>query len=123
MFRVSYRQLVKDFLFGGLCLCLGMLLGSIPLLLKVGTDPFDEPSSYGIWVGGIFVVSGLISFLKENRVWRWALAVGLGFPIVVVLAIILHPDAYSLFPLTLAFSFLVALPPAFAGAYIGKRFV
>jgi hypothetical protein len=98
----------------------GILVGSTPLLLKTKTDPFDEASSYLVWVIGLSLSAMVMSIAQSNRVWRWAIAVGLGFPVAVILDIISKPEAYQLPPLTVMFSLLVGLLAAFIGAYLGK---
>jgi len=100
---------------------LGTLVGATPLLLeKRGADPFDHLSSYLIWLAGMFLFTMFISIIRPDRVWRWAIAVGLGFPTAVILGFTSEPEAYQVLPVTIVFSVIVAIPPAFAGAYLGR---
>lgn len=100
---------------------LGTLVGATPLLLEErGADPFDHISSYITWLAGNFLVAIFISIIRPDRVWRWAIAVGLGLPAAVILSVMADPEAYQLLPLTIILSVLIAIPPALAGAYFGK---
>lgn len=100
---------------------LGALVGATPLLLeKRGADPFDHVSSYLKWLAGTFLSTMFISIIRPDRVWRWAIAVGLGLPAAVILSVMAEPEAYQLLPLTIILSVLIAIPPALAGGYFGR---
>jgi len=102
-------------------LVIGLVVGGIPFYgVEAGTDPFDKLDSYSIWLIGLSLSAMGISFFRSEGVWRWAIAVGLGFPIAVFLDIIFKPEKYQLPPLTIIFSLIVGLLSAFSGAYIGK---
>jgi hypothetical protein len=98
---------------------LGFLISYIPLLL-VRTDPFDELISYISWFGGLFLAAMVISIARSEKVWRWAFAVGFGFPSAVAVNIFMKPDSYQLPPLTVLFALLVGMISAFSGAYFAK---
>ncbi len=106
--------------FWGLGTVLGALIGGSLIILEVQTDPFDKASSYLVWLVGMSASSMLISFFRPERVWRWGLAVGLGFPVFVILDSIYGSRNYQLFPLTVIFSLIVGVISAFPGAYLGK---
>ena len=110
----------KGLLFWVLGLALGVIVGSIPLI-EVGmqTDPFDKMSSYLIWFIGLSLSAMVISIARPERVWRWAIAVGLGFLAAIILDIIIGSH-FFLFPFSIILHVGIGAPPAFAGAYLGK---
>jgi hypothetical protein len=113
---------MKDLLLWWTGLGLGIAIGGGPLILTAHSrDPFDRVSSYLVWLAGMFIVAMVISTIRSDRVWRWALAVELGFPTAVVLSIVGDPEAFQVLPLTIVLSVIIAIPPAFAGAYSGKH--
>jgi MFS family permease len=62
-------------------LCIGSLIGMIPLLLKVRRDPFDAPSSYAVWGIGFLLAGFIVAFLKPQEAWRGAFGVGIGLAV------------------------------------------
>jgi hypothetical protein len=113
-------RLEKGLLSWVLGLALGIFVGGIPLIrADIVTDPFDKVSSYLVWWTGLFLSSMVISIAQPERVWRWAIAVILGFLVAVILDIIIGSH-FFLFPFSLILHAGVSTPPAFAGAYLGK---
>jgi len=113
-------RLEKGLLSWVLGLALGIFVGGIPLIrADIVTDPFDKVSSYLVWWTGLFLSSMVISIAQPERVWRWAIAVILGFLVAVILDIIIGSH-FFLFPFSLILHAGVGTPPAFAGAYLGK---
>ena len=111
----------RDVPYFGLALALGMLVGILPLIgAGLEIDPFDKPSSYGIWLMGFFLSALCIGVLRPQKVWRWGVWVGCGFPVAVILDAAVKPGAYTLFPLTIMFSLIVGTLAGVAGAYVGK---
>lgn len=98
----------------------GMLFGSIPLLGTAGqADPFDKMSTYLVWWAGLLFSSMTISLANARRVWRWAIAVVLGF-IGAMILFIFRGEHFFLFPFSLILHAGISTPPAFAGAYFGR---
>jgi CDP-diglyceride synthetase len=104
-----------------LSLALGALIAVIPLILKLQRDPFDAAGSYAIWWGGFFVTSTIMSFREQSHAKRVAPGVGLGLPAALIGYFVVNPDSANLWPLSLIAGTVVGMPPAFAGAYFGKR--
>jgi hypothetical protein len=101
-------------------LCIGSLIGMIPLLLKVRRDPFDAPSSYAVWGIGFLLAGFIVAFLKPQEAWRGAFGVGIGLAVSLAGHVLTAPESANLWPLSLIFSAVVGMPPAFAGAVAGK---
>ncbi|MGH7233616.1 MAG: hypothetical protein ACREJU_19980 [Nitrospiraceae bacterium] len=101
-----------------LSLSIGSLVGVIPLLLTVRRDPFDALSSYVIWLLGFFFASLIIAFYQPGQARRCAFCVGAGLALAGYFLI--ETDSSNLWPLSLIFSAFVGMPPAFAGAHLGK---
>jgi len=120
MSKFNFVESGKNLGFWCLGTALGIMAGGIPIVLEVQTDPFDKASSYFTWLVGMSLSSMLISFFRPERVWRWSLAVGLGFPGFIVMDFIYGSRNYQLFPLTVMFSLIVGIVSAFPGAYLGK---
>ena len=85
--------------------------------LMAGLTDFrnDEPQATVIVIA---VFAGLLGFIRPRMAWRWALIVGLGVPIVYLLAIALGYQARSA-PEPGWYASLIALIPAFVSAYGG----
>jgi hypothetical protein len=66
----------------------------------------------------IAVFAGLLGFIQPRRAWRWALIVGVGIPIVYLIATALGYHAQSV-PEPGWYASLIALIPAFISAYGG----
>jgi len=111
----------------GFAFLLGFVAGGGSLLLAQlltnKMDPFDLWISYILWGASLFFSAVWLSLSEPFRAWRWAIAVSLGFPIAVLLQIILdifHARArHNLWPLEVFVSLLIAVPTSFAGAYFG----
>ena len=75
----------------------------------------DEPQAAMIV---IIVFAGLLGFIQPRQAWRWALVVGLGVPIVYLIATVMGYQAKSV-PEPGWYASLIALIPAFISAYCG----
>src|SRR5512136_2579007 len=75
----------------------------------------DEPQATVIV---ILVFAGLLGFIQPRKAWRWALIVGLGVPIVYLIATALGYHAKSVGEPGW-YASLIALIPAFISAYGG----
>src|SRR5512139_1771302 len=75
----------------------------------------DEPQAAVIVV---IVFAGLLGFIQPRKAWRWALVVGLGVPIVYLIATALGYQSRSV-PEPGWYASLIALIPAFISAYSG----
>ena len=82
-----------------------------------GTVDFnnDEPQAAVIV---IMVFAGLLGFIQPRRAWRWALIVGLGVPIVYLIATALGYQSKSV-PEPGWYASLIALIPAFISTFCG----
>lgn len=108
-------------------LVLGLTVGIVPILAaRLSTeavDPFDLWPSYAAWEGGLFLSAMLIGFLRSERTWRWGIAVSFGLPIAAITEIVVDTTfgtaRHTLWPLTIILTVFIAVPPAFAGAYVG----
>jgi hypothetical protein len=89
---------MKFYLMLGMTLIIGFLIG--------WTDSGPTWDDTGITVSAIFGTALVAGILMRRYAWVWALAIGVGTPI---LNIVRHNSYES----------LVALPFAFAGAYVG----
>jgi len=75
----------------------------------------DEPQAAVIV---IIVFAGLLGLIQPRQAWRWALIVGLGVPIVYLIATGLGHQSKSV-PEPAWYASLIALIPAFISAYCG----
>jgi hypothetical protein len=75
----------------------------------------DEPQATVIVV---IVFAGLLGFIQPRKAWRWALIVGLGVPIIYLIAAALGYQPRSV-PEPGWYASLIALIPAFISAYCG----
>jgi hypothetical protein len=75
----------------------------------------DEPQAAVIV---IMVFAGLLGFIQPRKAWRWALIVGLGVPIVYLIATALGYQSKSV-PEPGWYASLIALIPAFISTYCG----
>ena len=75
----------------------------------------DEPHAA---VLVIVVFAGLLGFMQPRKAWRWALIVGLGVPIVYLIATALGYHSRGV-PEPGWYASLIALIPAFISAYCG----
>jgi zinc transporter ZupT len=66
----------------------------------------------------ITVFAGLLGFIQPRKAWRWALIVGLGIPIVYLIATALGYQSKSV-PEPGWYASLIALIPAFISTYCG----
>jgi len=103
-----------------LSLAFGVFIAFIPFILKLRRDPFDAAGSYAIWWIGFFVVSAIIGFLTPREAKKVALGVGFGLPLALIGYFVMSPNSANLWPLSLILGTVIALPPAFVGAYLGR---
>lgn len=103
-----------------LSLAFGVFIAFIPFILKLRRDPFDAAGSYAIWWIGFFVVSAIIGFRTPREAKKVALGVGFGLPLVLIGYFVMSPNSANLWPLSLILGTVIALPPAFVGAYLGR---
>jgi hypothetical protein len=110
----------KPYLFYALVVAVGFVISLGPLVWTLPKDPFDQGMNYAVWGGGLFLASISLSFIRPGRVWRSALFVALGLPaaLIFVMAFVAGPS--NLFPISVIFSFIVALIPSMAGAFMGR---
>ena len=101
-------------------LVVGSLVGMIPVLLKVRRDPFDASSSYAIWGIGFFVAGLLMAVVNPRDAWRPAFGVGLGLAVALAGHFLADNESANLWPLSLIFSAVIGMPPALAGAGVGR---
>ena len=66
----------------------------------------------------IVVLAGLLGFIQPRKAWRWALIVGLGIPIVYLIATALGYQSKGV-PEPGWYASLMALIPAFISTYCG----
>ena len=103
-----------------LSLAFGVFIAFIPFILKLRRDPFDAAGSYAIWWIGFFVVSAIIGFRTPREAKKVALGVGFGLPLALIGYFVMSPNSANLWPLSLILGTVIALPPAFVGAYLGR---
>jgi cyanate permease len=98
--------------FAALCIALAVI-GA----LLAGAVDFnnDEPQAAVIV---IVVFAGLLGFIQPKKAWRWALIVGLGVPIVYLMATALGYQSKGV-PEPGWYASLIALIPAFISSYGG----
>jgi hypothetical protein len=75
----------------------------------------DEPQAAMIV---IVVFAGLLGFIQPRKAWRWAIIVGLGVPIMYLIATALGYHSKSV-PEPGWYASLIALIPAFISTYCG----
>jgi hypothetical protein len=92
------KSKIKFWMLFIIAIALGMLIGFI--------DSRPHWDDTGITVGMILITSAFLGFVRPQRVWIWALSVGIWIPVWNML----QNNNYSSF---------IALPIAFVGAYIG----
>jgi hypothetical protein len=95
-----------------LCTALALIGGFIAGAVDFNND---EPQAAVIV---IIVFAGLLGFIQPRKAWRWALIVGLGVPIVYLIAAALGYQPKSV-PEPGWYASLIALIPAFISAYCG----
>ncbi len=78
----------------------------------------DEPQAAVIV---ILICAGLAGFIAPGKAWRWAIIVGLGVPIVYLIATAVGYHSKST-PEPGWYASLIALLPAFISAYAGVLF-
>jgi cyanate permease len=66
----------------------------------------------------IVVFAGLLGFIQPRKAWRWAIIVGLGIPVVYLIATALGYHSKGA-PEPGWYASLIALIPAFISAYCG----
>jgi hypothetical protein len=95
-----------------LCVALAVLGGFI-----AGAVDFrnDEPQAAVLI---ILALAGLLGFMQPKKAWRWAVIVGLGIPVVYLIATALGYQSKSV-PEPGWYASLIVLIPAFLGAYGG----
>ncbi len=95
-----------------LCLALAIMGGFLAGAVDFNND---EPQAAVIV---IVVFTGLLGLIQPRKAWRWALVVGLGVPIVYVIATALGYHAKSVGEPGW-YASLIALIPAFISTYCG----
>ena len=65
----------------------------------------------------ILIASGLLGFILPRRAWLWAITIALCLPLTYLFANLLGHPSHNVEPNILAT--LIALIPAFLGAYVG----
>ncbi len=98
--------------FDALCLALAIIGGFLAGAVDFNND---EPQAAVIV---IVAFTGLLGFIQPRRAWRWAIIVGLGVPIVYLIATTLGYHAKSAGEPGW-YASLIALIPAFISTYCG----
>ncbi len=98
--------------FGALCLALAVIGGFLAGAVDFNND---EPQAAVIV---ILVFAGLLGLIQPRKAWRWALIVGLGVPIVYLIATALGYHAKSVGEPGW-YASLIALIPSFISTYCG----
>jgi len=98
--------------FAVLCIALAMIGAFLAGAVDFNND---EPQAAVIV---IVAFAGLLGFIRPRKAWRWALIVGLGVPIVYLIATALGYHAKSVAEPGW-YASLIALIPAFISTYCG----
>jgi hypothetical protein len=98
--------------FAVLCIALAIIGGFLAGAVDFNND---EPQAAVIV---IVAFTGLLGFIQPRKAWRWALIVGLGVPIVYLVATALGYPSKSV-PEPGWYASLIALIPAFISTYCG----
>ncbi len=98
--------------FAALCLALAV----IGAFLAGAVDFNNDEPQAAVLV--IMVFAGLLGFIQPRKAWRWALIIGLGVPIVYLIATALGYHAKSVGEPGW-YASLIALLPAFISTYSG----
>src|SRR5512135_3027631 len=99
-------------LFAALCLALAVIGAFLAGAVDFNND---EPQAAVIV---IIAFAGLLGFIQPRKAWRWALIIGLGVPIVYLIATALGYHAKSVGEPGW-YASLIALIPAFISTYCG----
>jgi hypothetical protein len=102
-------------------LFLGILVSAIPMLF---ISDYNLPNLAPYWIGGLFIVSILMGIIFPFPEWRWAIAVGIGLPIIVIFKIIVDSlfdsnISHNLFPFEIIISLFIAAFSSLPGVYLG----
>ena len=98
----------------------GTIIGVIGAAIAGAVDlNNDEPQAAVIVIS---VFAGLLGFIQPGKAWRRALIVGLGVPIVYLIATAPGYPSTSV-PEPGWYAALIALVPAFISTYCGRRFL
>ncbi len=107
---------------------LGFILGFLSGIPYYFATPKSQTSTFpvvlfSLVIGILFSSAMGISLAQPQRVWRWAIAVGLGLPAAVICRIIIDSiqdsSSHNMFPFEIIISLIIAAPFTFAGAYAG----
>ncbi len=116
--KVKSKNISLPWIFG---LILGLLISGLPILL---IPIYEFPNLYPYWIGGLFTANVIMGITFQTRVWRWAVAVGLGLPIAVILKIIIDSIFgimdHNLFPFEIIIALFIAAVSSYSGVFIGK---
>jgi hypothetical protein len=111
--RVELRQTNRDSRLWALSFLLGLLAGGIAVTAE----------SLAVAAPAFFLAALVMGALERNRVWRWAIAVGLGLPICTMARVVVDgfrdAASHNLWPIELAFSCAFAMALSFGGAGVG----
>jgi hypothetical protein len=108
MVQVRNRQMVMDMV----CVIVALIGGFVAGVVDFNNN---EPQAA---VLVIIFFAGLLGFAQPRKAWRWALIVGLGVPIVYLIATAFGYQPKSL-PEPGWYASLIALIPAFFSTYCG----
>jgi len=106
--QVKNQRMIMDVVWVIVALIGGFLAGAVDF-------NNNEPQAAVIV---IVVFAGLLGFIQPRKAWRWALIVGLGVPIVYLIATALGYSSKSV-PEPGWYASLIALIPAFISTYCG----
>lgn len=96
----------------------GALLWLGTALLSGRREAWDSPLYWSITYPLCLLLAGVLSYSEPVRPWRWALAVMLVQPVVMLLT---SGGSFSLLPLGLFLFAILALPPIAVARAVGKR--
>lgn len=108
MVQVKSQRMVLDVICTIMALMGGFAAGAVDF-------NNDEPQAAMLV---IIVFTGLLGFVQPRKAWRWAIIVGLGVPIVYLIATAFGYQPKSL-PEPGWYASLIALIPAFFSTYCG----
>jgi hypothetical protein len=99
----------------------GALLWLGTMAISGRNEAWDSPLYWSVAYPACIVLTGFVAYQEPVRPWRWALAVMLVQPVIMVLT---SGSSFSLLPLGLILFGILALPPMLAaqlGAWWRRR--